>query len=89
MLLNRPTRIAANFLDYLDFRNREATTWSDLTQSARAFVSHLEKACHAPAFCLGTGPRLSETILRTPLDGLPGLAIQNRTPVTLTARGQE
>jgi len=86
-VLNRPTRIAANFLDYLDFRNRDATEWPALTQSARAFVSRLEDVCVAPAIYLGTGPRLSETIQRTPLDGLPGFANRGGSRPLLNARG--
>jgi adenylosuccinate synthase len=89
VLLNRPTKIAANFLDYLDFQNREAREWPDLTPSARAFVSRLEEACIAPAFCLGIGPRLSETIRRTSLDGLPGFADPNCIPASLNTRGQQ
>ena len=89
VLLNRPTKIAANFLDYLDFQNREATEWAALTPSARAFVARLEEACIAPAFYLGTGPRLCETIPRTPLDGLSCFANQNCRPATLHTRGQQ
>lgn len=89
VLLNRPTKIAVSFLDYLDFQNREATEWAALTPSAKAFVWRLEEACIAPAFCLGTGPRLSETILRTRLDRLPGVPNLDHSPTSLNARGQQ
>jgi adenylosuccinate synthase len=89
VLLNRPTKIAANFLDYLDSQNRHASEWAALTPKARAFVSRLEHVCGAPAFCLGTGPRLSGTILPTRLDGLPGFASQISGLATLTTRGRQ
>ncbi len=89
VLLNRPTKIAVSFLDYLDFQNREATEWAALTPSAKAFVWRLEEACIAPAFCLGTGPRLSETILRTRLDRLTGVPNLDHSPTSLNARGQQ
>ena len=66
VMLNRPTKIAANFLDYFDFKNRDASEWAALTAGAMAFVENLEKACGAPVFCLGTGPRLSDNVLRIP-----------------------
>lgn len=68
VLLNRPTRITVNFLDYLDFKNRGTTEWHALTAGAKLFVARLEEACAAPAVCVGTGPRLSDTILPTTLD---------------------
>lgn len=61
-LLNRPTRIAANFLDYIDFRNRGITNWGALTADARAFVGRLERICGSPAIYLGTGPCLGDNI---------------------------
>jgi adenylosuccinate synthase len=60
--LNRPTRIAVNFLDYLDFKNRCASDWEAITLGAKAFVEDLEEACGTSALCLGVGPRLSDNI---------------------------
>jgi adenylosuccinate synthase len=62
--LNRPTRIAVNFLDYLDFKNRGASEWVLLTAEAKRFVGAIESACAAPAFYLGTGPCLSDNVRR-------------------------
>jgi adenylosuccinate synthase len=62
--VNRPTRIALNFLDYLGYENRGVTNWKDLTSGAQAFVGALETACDARALCLGTGPRLADNIHR-------------------------
>lgn len=64
-MLNRPTRVAVNFLDYLDFENRRASNWETLTRTAREFVADLEDVCGAPAAYLGTGPCLSNSISRT------------------------
>ncbi len=62
-LLNRPTRLAVNFLDYLAFENRGVADSDELTLEAREFVHDLELGLAAPAAYLGTGPRLSDTIL--------------------------
>jgi adenylosuccinate synthase len=72
-ILNRPTKLAANFLDYLAFENRAASDWASLTSTAKKFVHQLEKTCQATAFWFGTGPRLSETIFRgSAHNSLPG-----------------
>ena len=61
-MLNRPTKLAVNFLDYLSFGNRGVPTVESLTPAARLFVSDLEEACGSPAAYLGTGPHLSDTV---------------------------
>jgi len=62
--LNRPTRLAVNFLDYIDYRNRGLTDWRLLTSSATRFVERVERACGAPATYLGTGAHLTDCIMR-------------------------
>lgn len=62
--LNRPTRIAVNFLDYLDFKNRGASQWAELSSGAIAFLENLEATCGAEAVYIGTGPCLSDNIGR-------------------------
>jgi adenylosuccinate synthase len=62
--LNRPTRIAVNFLDYLDFKNRGASDWVALTPAAKNFIAAVEETCAAKALYLGTGPRLLDNIQR-------------------------
>jgi len=69
--LNRPTRIALNFLDYLDFKNRSTSERTALTSGAKKFVWRLESVCAAPACYLGTGPRLSDNILHARSQGSP------------------
>jgi adenylosuccinate synthase len=66
--LNRPTKIAINFLDYLDYGNRGASNWNGLTSGGRVFVESLEAACGAPAVWLGTGPRLADNLNRAVAD---------------------
>lgn len=70
VMLNRPTKLAVNFLDYLDFENRGAPRWNDLTQNARGFVGSLEEL-GIPVYYAGVGPRLTDNILLTPLPGSP------------------
>jgi len=84
-LLNRPTKLAVNFLDYLDFENRGVSTWESLTPTAQKFVDDLKTVCSAPAFLLGTGPHLSDSIFRVQPLPLPRLTTngyfsQNSTP---------
>lgn len=63
--LNRPTRIALNFVDYLSFENRAASDWESLTENARTFVRDLQQF-GAPVCYIGTGPRLADNIGRQP-----------------------
>jgi adenylosuccinate synthase len=61
VMLNRPTRLALNFLDYLGFENRAASSWNDLNVQARSFVEDLEDF-RVPVNFIGTGPQLSQSI---------------------------
>jgi adenylosuccinate synthase len=61
--MNRPTRLALNFTDYLGFENRRASRWEELNSTARDFVRALENL-HVPVTYIGTGPQLSETVFR-------------------------
>jgi adenylosuccinate synthase len=60
--VNRPTRIALNGLDYLDFRNGDAKRFSDLCLSTRGFIRDLERDTGVPIAYLGVGPSLSQII---------------------------
>jgi adenylosuccinate synthase len=62
--INRPTRIALNFADYLDFRNSKVSQWEDLTFSAKNFVKKVE-SLGAPVHYIGTGPSVHDLV---PLD---------------------
>lgn len=63
---NRPTRVALNFLDYIDFEHRAASEWDALTPTAQRFVETLDQL-GAPVRYIGTGPRLTDNILLGPL----------------------
>jgi adenylosuccinate synthase len=60
--LNRPTRIALNFTDYLNFENRNARYRSDLDTCAKTFVDEIEQL-GAPVSYIGTGPKLDHCLL--------------------------
>jgi adenylosuccinate synthase len=65
--LNRPTRVALNFVDYLNFENREASSWTDLTPSTKAFVGDLEQL-GSPVRYIGTGPQIGHNIVNEGFD---------------------
>jgi adenylosuccinate synthase len=56
--LTRPTALAVNGLDYLDYQNRGATGFEDLTPRAASFVAELEDRLRTPVHYLGAGPSL-------------------------------
>jgi adenylosuccinate synthase len=61
IMLNRPTRLAVNFLDYLGFENRAACSWDDLNLRAKDFIRQIE-GFHVPVGYIGTGPQLSQSL---------------------------
>lgn len=62
-VINRPTRLAINGLDYLNFANRSSCDWSHLTSNAKEFIRRLEELLDVPATMLGTGPSSEDLIL--------------------------
>jgi adenylosuccinate synthase len=68
---NRPTRLALNFLDYLDFRNTSAARWETLTGETKLFVRNIENDLETPVTYLGVGPGLSSTFLRDAAQEIP------------------
>jgi len=60
--VNRPTKLAINFLDYLDYRNRLATSPEMLTAETLAFVGRVESELGVPAAYLGVNARASGII---------------------------
>ena len=75
--INRPTKLAVNFLDYLDYTNHGVSEWEALTPDAKSFVEDLEQFGGAPAFCLGTGQRLADNIIRSHLGASQNVAEEN------------
>ncbi len=64
VMLNRPTRLALNFVDYLGFENRAASNWDDLNLRAKGFIEELEDS-GVPVNFIGTGPQLAQGISRS------------------------
>jgi adenylosuccinate synthase len=60
--LNKPTHLAINCLDYLDFSNTQAVRKDSLSQRAKEFISELEQRTSTPVDFMGVGPRLGEII---------------------------
>lgn len=60
---NRPTSLAVMGLDRIDFQNLNATTWDDVTASAKRFVKQLESSTGIPVSIVGTGFGTSDAIM--------------------------
>lgn len=61
VLINRPTRLALNFVDYLGFENRYASTRNELNLRAKDLILKLEDF-NVPVSYIGIGPQLSQTL---------------------------
>jgi adenylosuccinate synthase len=64
-VVNRPTEIALHGADYIDFTNKGAKEYEDLTEHAINFISSLEDELQVPVTFIGTGPAETEIIDRT------------------------
>jgi adenylosuccinate synthase len=64
---NRPTGLAINGLDYLNWRNQGITDYESITVRAADFILNLETRLHVPVQFCGTGPRLTDLFLK-PVD---------------------
>ena len=60
--VNRPTAVALMGLDYLDYENKSATTFSELTGNSRDFVNEIQRVIGARVAFLGTGPKNQEIL---------------------------
>jgi adenylosuccinate synthase len=60
--LNRPTRVAVNFADYLDVSNSRVSRWADLSARAKNFVNKIEDLGTSVDY-IGTGPRLGDLVV--------------------------
>jgi adenylosuccinate synthase len=63
---NSPSQIALHGSDYLDFKNRGARCYGELTPAARDFVEGIEDRTGIPVSFVGTGPTNEEIIDRHP-----------------------
>jgi adenylosuccinate synthase len=62
--VNRPTALAINGLDYIDFENKSALSGNALTTTAREFINALEGDLVTPVRFLGTGPSIGGVLNR-------------------------
>jgi adenylosuccinate synthase len=60
--VNRPTRLAINGLDYLDYENVGIKQQMRLSDKALKFLANLEMHGKAPISYMGVGPRLDDVI---------------------------
>ena len=60
--LNRPTRIAINGLDYLDYADKGKSDFALLTLGTQSFVGSVEKRFGVPVMYYGVGPALQDMI---------------------------
>ena len=64
IVLNRPTRLAINGLDYMNFNDFGATQEESLSTKTRSFLEEVTKELAAPISYLGVGPSLDQIIYR-------------------------
>lgn len=62
--LNRPTQIALNFAQYLDWGALGVTKWNDLPVKVREFVVKVERETGVPVTLIGTGAGNAEIVDR-------------------------
>lgn len=61
-IVNNPTEIALNGVDYLDYQNKGARRIEDLTRAAREFIDNVQKETRIKVSFVGTGPINEEII---------------------------
>jgi adenylosuccinate synthase len=66
VMVNRPTRIAINGLDYFDYHNLGLTRRESLSVKAKEFIEELETELATPASFIGVGPSLDHIIQGSP-----------------------
>jgi adenylosuccinate synthase len=54
--VNRPTRIAVNGLDYLEYKNKGVHDAGSLTQNGVSFLDRVQTTCGVPVWLYGTSP---------------------------------
>jgi adenylosuccinate synthase len=78
VMVNRPTRLAVNGLDYLGASNRGEQYWEGLTSSVHKFLCELEQKLGVAVTYGGTGPSLEDVVVRK-------RTVDNAFPVLLRA----
>lgn len=62
--INRPNVLALTFVDYLDINDVNKSSWEDLSQKTRDWITTLESKFDVFFHILSTGPDLEHTIYR-------------------------
>jgi adenylosuccinate synthase len=63
VLFNRPTGIAINGIDHLNYGDHGVEAVHDLSEPSRQFMHRLRSALQCPISFVGTGPKLSDLIV--------------------------
>lgn len=64
VITNMPTQMALMGVDYLDYKNKKAKHYGELTQETKEFVSWLERELGIRTAFVGIGPTDNELIDR-------------------------
>lgn len=76
VVVNRPTRLALNFLDYISAANRNVTDPSEMTIETWEFIDRIQQALHLPVSFAGVGPSIQGTLTPAgPTSSMLNLAI--------------
>jgi len=62
--LNRPTKLMLSFVDYLNYEDKDKSSWDSLTQKTRDWITVLETKMGIFFNYLSTGPAPEHTIIR-------------------------
>lgn len=65
IMLNRPTQVALNFVDYWNASNRGASRWQDLCSRTRQRITSLEDLLGVRIGLIGTGPEAASVVVRS------------------------
>lgn len=61
-ILNRPTQIALNFAQYIDWAAYKVRTYNDLPDTVKEFMVRVEQVTGAPVTMVGTGPNNDDIV---------------------------
>ena len=62
IMVNRPTDLALQGVDYLNFEDRGKRRYKSLSRKSKKFIADLEKLTSVPVSFVFTGPDLLDTI---------------------------
>lgn len=62
--LNRPTQIALNFAQYIDWNAYKCKSWDELPAKVKEFITKVEEHAGCPVTLIGTGPANDDIIDR-------------------------